>query len=164
MSGVIEFSRGNAPDPLAYTPARAALLDRLDMLISQAGFPWDRARPVGAELVTSLASLQTVVSVTGRGLVKIGIQSTDSTATREARVVITIDGVVVSDFADASLAISGAMMGYGSGAVGGIGNYSPVSQSHVYEIPYVGFRSSLLVQASTTSGANVRCVAEVITV
>ena len=163
MSGVPEFSRGNAPDPLAYTPARAALLDRLDMLISQAGFPWDRARPVGVELITSLASLQTVVSVTGRGLVRIGISSNDST-TRQARVVITIDGVVVSDFADASLAVVGAMMGYGSGAGGGIGNYSAVSQFRVHDIPYIGFRSSLLVQASTTSGGNVRCVAEVTTV
>ena len=163
MSGVIEFSRGNAPDPLAYTPARAALLDRLDMSISQSGFPWDRARPVGAELVTSLASLQTVVSVTGRGLAKIGITSADTT-TKQARVVITIDGVVVSDFADASLAFAGVMMGYGSGAVGGFGNYGPVSEHNVYEIPYIGFRSSLLVQVSTTSGGNVRCFAEVITV
>ena len=80
------------------------------------GFPWDRARPVGAELVTSSLSLQTVVSVTGRGLVKIGITSADGTQTRQARVVITIDGVVVSDFADASLARAGVMMGYGSGA------------------------------------------------
>ena len=126
------------------------------------GFPWDRARPVGAELVTSFSSLQTVVSVTGRGLVKIGITSADST-TRQARVVITIDGVVVSDFADASLARAGVMMGYGSGAVDGIGNYSPVSQNHVYEIPYIGFRSSLLVQVSSANGS-VRCVAEVITV
>ena len=127
------------------------------------GFPWDRARPVRAGLVTSLASLQTVVSVTGRGLAKIGIASVDGT-TRQARVVITIDGVVVSDFADASLATAGAMMGYGSGAVGGIGNYAQVSQNQVYEIPYIGFQSSLLVQVSTTSGGNVRCVAEVITV
>ena len=127
------------------------------------GFPWDRARPVGAELVTSLASLQTVVSVTGRGLVKIGISSADG-VDRQARVVITIDGVVVSDFADASLASVGAMMGYGSGATGGIGNYSAVSQFRVHEIPYIGFRSSLLVQVSTTSGGSVRCVAEVITV
>ena len=129
----------------------------------EGAFPWDRARPVGVGLVTSLASLQTVVSVTGRGLVKIGITSADGTV-RQARVVITIDGVVVSDFADASLATVGAMMGYGSGAVARIGNYSSVSPGHVYEIPYVGFRSSLLVQVSTTSGGGVRCVAEVITV
>ena len=126
----------------------------------EGAFPWDRARPVGVELITSFSSLQTVVSVTGRGLARIGVSSSDST-TREARVVITIDGVVVSD---AILEVTSVMMGYGSGAVGGIGNYSPVSQFHVYEIPYIGFRSSLLVQASTTTVGNIICVAEVTTV
>ena len=42
MSGVIEFSRGVAPDPLAYTPARAANLDRLDRNISAVSIPLAR--------------------------------------------------------------------------------------------------------------------------
>ena len=42
MSGVVQFSRGVAPDPLAYTPARAANLDRLDRNISAVSIPLAR--------------------------------------------------------------------------------------------------------------------------
>lgn len=174
MSGVPEFSRGNAPDPLAYTPARAALLDRLDLPVSQSGFPWDRARVLQVRFVTASASLQTVVSVAGRGYAKFGVVSAD-TITNQARAVITVDGFVVDDFAAADLALSNNVgcHVYGGGnivtfpLVGSYGRINLVTGNSDFNYlsdSIFGFRSSLLIQVSTTSGSGIIGFAVVTTV
>ena len=130
-------------------------------------FPWGRARPTIARVSTALSTLQTVVSVAGRGIAKVGVTSGDPMSTRPARVVITVDGVVIADVSGAALAWGGLLTLYGTGGTEPtVDNFGRMAGLHssVSQAGAIGFRSSFLMQISTTSGSSVVGFAEVLTV
>jgi len=167
MAGSVQFARGAAPDPAHWTNARAALLDRLDLAVSLAGFDFSRMVPNVFQLITASATLVNVVNITGRGIARVIIASALVNTNRQARVVITRDGVLLSDFQDVSLA-EGFNNGYGYAAMtfpGGlaIGPYRMLrSGGNMIDCMPIGFMTSLLVQVSTNSAADVNCVVGVL--
>lgn len=133
---------------------------------------WADMVPSIFTLTTNSSTLQTVVNITGRGVAFVYIESADSTA-RHARVTITRNGVVLSDFASSTLAgPSGRGMAYGGGgrrfevlglyaAAFAIADTS-ITVPGIYQLGQIGFTSSFLVQISTTSGMDVRSMVGVI--
>lgn len=134
------------------------------------GFDWSVKTPTYARVITSNAALQTVIEVTGGpGVASVGIQSA-ADADRQARGLITVDGVALDDQSGATLAgaYSRGIMVYGGGGSGAgiiaaIGNYGLVG-SAAYEgllRGLIGFKSSFKFEVSTSSAANIIGVAVV---
>lgn len=128
---------------------------------------WQGKSPTFARLVTAAAALQTVVDVTGSGVAVVGICAS---ATRQARAVITVDGAVLEDYADAALAraVNDGFRVYGSGGFNfpPLGNWGVQWNSStggtLLPTPLIGFRTSFRYQISTSSGGDIIGVAVVI--
>ena len=167
MAGTPEFQRGDAPNPLVYTDARGALLDRLDMAVSASGWNWGNMVPQIVLFGTALAALQTVINVTGRGVAFVAVTSSDATQ-RFARCVITRNGVIISDVSNAVLANGNRGNWFGAGQVfrpdiiaaqWGIG---PIEQASIFTGGQIGFTSSLQVQLAGDGTNQVFCTVGVI--
>jgi hypothetical protein len=129
-------------------------------------FDLSEKTPTFVRFQTNLNTLQTVVDVEGgSGVAVVAVKSSDST-TRNARVVITVDGKILDDTSNHSLAYAGGgIMVYGVGGfndsgIPNLGNYGIFNTTFHSDIPLpivptIGFKKSFKVEASTNSGQNI---------
>ena len=153
------------------TPLNGLIGDSKDEIIQeiidkQTGTSLEDKTPTVASLETTNSSLQTVVNVTGSGIATVGICSSSNTISRQARAVITVDGVVIDDTAQAALAIAsqdgGRVFGLSSirRLYAPIGNWGVIRSdvaagTSVPTTPSIGFKESFKFEMSTTSGAEI---------
>lgn len=120
-----------------------------------------------ANLSSSSASLVTVIEVIGEGVASVAIQG-GSGATRQARAVLTVDGVAVEDYSNVGLAIDSdfGINVFGAAVPGMTGKWGLVgvtaSRVAISGTHWIGFKDSFKYEISTSSGSNVTAVAEVL--
>ena len=152
---------------MSWAEIKKAINSNLSVPLNNIIMDWRGKSPTPFQLKTNSAALVDVVEVaSGSGVAVLGAISADTTD-RQARIVITVDGVELDDQADAYLAgrnNRGWYYVYGQASWWTVtGNYGAYGDSgsapyNRYNIPtpiYIGFKTSLKIQASTSSGANI---------